>query len=223
MKTIKVTGKGNISLSPDEIQMRISMETQDYDYSMAIDKAESDINALREAFSEVGFNKEDLKTTSFNVEKNYKSYYDDNNNWHRDFEGYKVSHRLKLPFDNDNELLNKAIYQLASSGVDAEFRLVYTVKDTEAAKNELLAKAIADSKKKAEIMAASAEVSLGEIQAIDYSWGQIVFESEPMTGMDIPKYLRGPIGELPGESCCIDIVPDDIEANDTVTVLWEIK
>ena len=101
-----------------------------------------------------------------------------------------------------------------------EFRLSYTVKDPEAAKNELLGRAVADAGEKASVLTKAAGVALKEIQSIDYSWGQIDFEIQPMNRM------------LMAEDCCaapsagpsydLDIEPDDIEVSDTVTVIWEI-
>ena len=111
------------------------------------------------------------------------------------------------------------LYALANCPVDPEFHLTYTLKDPEAAKNELLAKAVADAKEKAAILATAAGVTLKEIQSVDYSWGEITFESRPIEPM------------MKTDGCCLmenarfdmDIEPDDIEAEDTVTVVWEIE
>ena len=45
--------------------------------------------------------------------------------------------------------------------------------DVEKCKNELLHKAIEDSIQKAQVLTIAANVKLGEIQAINYSWGEI--------------------------------------------------
>lgn len=105
--------------------------------------------------------------------------------------------------------------------VKPELRLSYTVKDPEAAKNELLGRAVTDAKEKAAALTRAVGVALKDIQSIDYSWGQINFEVQPMNRM------------LMAEECCeaptvasenydLNIEPDDIEVSDTVTVIWEI-
>ena len=43
----------------------------------------------------------------------------------------------------------------------------------------LLHKAIEDSIQKAQVLTTAANVKLGEIQAIDYSWGEIDFVTKP--------------------------------------------
>ncbi len=60
--------------------------------------------------------------------------------------------------------------------------------------------------------------SLGELVNIDYSWGQINFEVAPMTKLS----ALGESSEI-NDSYMMDIEPDDIEASDTVTIVWEIK
>ena len=127
---------------------------------------------------------------------------------------------MKVEFESDNDRLGKVLYALANCDVKPEFRLSYTVKDPEAAKNELLGRAVADAGAKASVLTKAAGVALKEIQSIDYSWGQIDFEIQPMNRM------------LMAEDCCaapsagpsydLDIEPDDIEVSDTVTVIWEI-
>ena len=59
----------------------------------------------------------------------------------------------------------------------------YTIKDVEAAKNELLGKAVAESKKKAQVLTDAAGVKLGNIISIDYSWGEIDIYSDVKYGM----------------------------------------
>lgn len=63
----------------------------------------------------------------------------------------------------------------------------------------------------------SGGVTLKDIQSIDYSWGEIEFEVSPM------KRLMKACAPAPAacEEACydMDIVPDDIEVADTVTIV----
>lgn len=90
------------------------------------------------------------------------------------------------------------------------------------AKNELLGKAVADAKEKAAVLTQAAGVTLKDIQSIDYSWGQINFEVQPMNRMLMAEEcLAKPMMDGAGRYD-MDIEPDDIEVSDTVTVIWEI-
>ena len=128
---------------------------------------------------------------------------------------------MKVEFESDNDRLGKILYALANCPVKPEFRISYTVKDPEAAKNELLGKAVSDAKDKAAVLTAAAGVSLKDIQNIDYSWGEIDFEVRPMNRALLADACMAPMDTGAG-SYDMDIEPDDIEVSDTVTVLWEI-
>ena len=121
--------------------------------------------------------------------------------------------------ESDNIRLGKILYALANSEIHPEFRISYTVKDPEAAKNEVLSKAVKDAKAKAVVLAEASGVSLKEMQTIDYSWGEFDLEVRPMQrDMVFESRLMVP------EGCYeMDIEPDDIEVTDTVTVVWEIS
>lgn len=84
-------------------------------------------------------------------------------------------------------------------------------------KEEVLKRAVENSKEKAEILATAAGVNLGEIQSIDYSWGEIDIRTSPVDMFEAKRTLALE------PSYDIDIEPDDIDVADTVTILWEIK
>ena len=91
------------------------------------------------------------------------------------------------------------------------------MKDTEEAKNALLGKAVADAKAKAQVLAQAAGVTLKDIQKIDYSWGELDLEVNPMGRMTLAKSCAV------ANSYDMNIEPDDIQVSDTVTVEWEIE
>lgn len=90
----------------------------------------------------------------------------------------------------------------------------------EKCKNELLHKAIEDSIQKAQVLTTAANVKLGEIQAIDYSWGEIDFVTKPLNEMRLMECTECEMS-APG-AYDIDIEADDINVIDTATVIWEI-
>ena len=218
-RTIKVTGKGVVKLKPDLIRISLTLQDVRIDYSEVLKESARQVEMLKDAFEKIGFCRNDLKTLNFNVDTENESYKDKNENWLRKFVGYKFTHYMKIEFDADNELLGKVLYALANVPVKPEFRISYTVRDVEKAKNLLLKDAVTDSKEKAAVLTEAAGVALGDIMAIDYSWGEIDFVS----GSTV-DYMSLHDDCLPcAGSIDMNIEPDDINVSDTVTVVWEIK
>lgn len=216
MRTIRVTGKGSVSVKPDTTSLKITFEGLYKDYEETVRKSSEKTKVLREAVEKSGLPGENLKTKDFSIQSEYESYRDYNNDYQQRFVGYKFHHRTEIKFPNDNKMLGRVLYELSVCSVKVEFSIGYTVKDKDAVKKEVIKRAVENSREKAEILATAAGVILGEIQSIDYSWGEIEIRTSPVDMLEI--------GSCAMESSYdIDIEPDDIDVADTVTILWEIK
>ncbi len=221
MRSIRVTGKGQIRIKPDTTRITMSLEGTYPEYSETLRRSSEDTERLKDLLDGFGFSRTDLKTLNFSIDTEYESYRD-KGAYKQRFIGYKFHHLMKVEFENDNARLGKVLYALANCPVRPEFRLSYTVADPEAAKNELLGKAVTDAREKASVLTQAAGVTLKDIQSIDYSWGEIDFEYRPMNGMLMAdNCIAAPLA-AEGENYDMDIEPDDIEVSDTVTVIWEI-
>ena len=221
MRTIRVTGKGQIKVKPDTTRITLSLEGTYPEYGETLRRSSQDMERLKDLLTDFGFERSDLKTLNFSVDTEYESYKDEGVYKQR-FVGYKFHHLMKVEFESDNDRLGKVLYALANCPVRPEFRLSYTVRDPEAAKNELLGKAITDAKEKASVLTQAAGVTLKNIQNIGYSWGEINFEVQPINRMLMADECMAAPMTVGAGSYDMDIEPDDIEVSDTVTVLWEI-
>ncbi len=221
MRTIRVTGKGQIKVKPDMTRITLSLEGLYPEYGETLRRSSEDTELLKDLLAGFGFERSDLKTLNFSVDTEYESY-KDKGTYKQRFVGYRFRHVMKVEFDSDNERLGRVLYALANCPVKPEFRLSYTVKDPEAAKNELLGKAVTDAQEKASVLTQAAGISLKDIQSIDYSWGQINFEVQPMNRMLMGDDCLAAPMMAEDASYDMDIEPDDIEVSDTVTVIWEI-
>ena len=134
MRTIRVTGKGQIKVKPDITRITMTITGVFKEYGETLRHSSEDTEALKDVLSAFGFERSDLKTLSFHVDTEYESYRDKNNDYKRRFVGYQFNHALKVEFESDNDRLGKILYALANGKVRPEFRISYTVKDPEAAK-----------------------------------------------------------------------------------------
>lgn len=216
-RIIRVTGKGNLKVHPDMTRITVELTGVCPEYDETLKQATLYTEDLKKLLVQFGFTRSDLKTLHFSVDTETESYKE--NDIYKDrFIGYRFTHSLKFEFDSDNKRLGKILYALAKSPLHPEFHLSYTVKDPEAVKNKLLGKAVKDAKEKAIVLTSAAGVSLGDMLSIDYSWGEIEFEERPLR-MDEDRMMC----EAPMASYDLDIEPDDIQASDTVTIVWAIK
>lgn len=163
-----------------------------------------------------GLSGKELKTVKFDVDSKYESYRDKNDNYKSRLVGFQYTQNLYIQFPNDNSQLGKILYELSHCDINVEFSIKHTVKDITAVKNELLVNAVQDSKNKAEFLSKASGATLGDIINIDYSWGEIEIYSEPIQNYCLAESTIS-------EPYNIDIEAEDIDLQDTVTIVWEIK
>ena len=152
MRTITVKGTGNVSAKPDYIILTLNIEALSETYDRAMSEAAERIEKMQGAAVRVGYHKEDLKTTSFDVQTRYENVKDRQGNYKREFAGYACTYRLKLAFDFDSKQLAKVISAIADCGAQPELSIAFTVKNPARVSEELLISATENAKTKAEIL-----------------------------------------------------------------------
>ncbi|MDD6881045.1 MAG: SIMPL domain-containing protein [Firmicutes bacterium] len=217
-RTITVKGTGNISVSPDYVIISMSLKSVDKDYEKALELAANKIENLNKALERIGFENKSVKTTTFNVQTEYDSVRDSNGNYKRVFEGYSCNHRLKVEFDFDTKLLAQSLSAISKYLAEPEISISFTVKDKAAVDEELLKSAAVNAKNKAQILCDASGVKLGDLINIDYNWGELNIYSQTDYCLE-EKCMTMPVDSLAD----IEIEPDDIKVNDSVTFVWEIK
>lgn len=125
MRTIRVTGKGQIKVKPDTTRITMSLEGAYPEYGEVLRHSSLDTERLKDVLSAFGFERSDLRTLNFNVEPEYESY-QDKTTYKRRFIGYKFRHMMKVEFLSDNDRLGKVLYALANCPLNPEFRLSYS-------------------------------------------------------------------------------------------------
>ena len=218
MRTIKVTGKGNLKVRPDLTRISITLSNKFKEYAEAMEHSSEDTEKLKKLLTGFGFESSDVKTLDFSVDAEYEGYRE-GDEYRQRLAGYRYRHVLFAEFGMDNDRLGHILYALAYSDLNPEFSVSYTVRDPEAVRNVLLGKAVSDAAEKASVLADSAGVVLKGIQNIDYSWGDAGMEVRPMGRM----MACGQNAAGAAKSFSMDIEPDDISLSDAVTVIWEIE
>lgn len=216
-RTITVKGSGKASAKPDYAVLAISLEAKHMDYEAAMDKAGTQLEQLKNSLTEAGFERDAVKTAHFNVRTDYRHTQDERGNYRNEFDGYVVSHSLKLSFDLDTERLTQALSTIAASLSNPQLNIVFAIKDPSAVNDELLRSAAENARKRADVLCEAAGVKRGPLLSIDYTWADRGIFSRTafdMSAESMPLMARG---KAP------DILPEDIDCEDEATFVWEIE
>lgn len=214
-RTITVKGIGKASAKPDLIILHMTLRVIDPVYEQSMEHMASSMNHLQRAVGQAGFAKEQLKTTSFEIDVEYENERDSLGNYTRVFKGYSCTHGLKLEFDLDITRLAGLFGHLAACTAKPEYSIAFAVKDRSTIGSDVLKTAVKDASTKAAILAEASGARLGQLLSIDYSWTELRFESDTRLG---DQHLV----------CCdtmmpmVDIEPEDVRVKDTVTFVWEL-
>ncbi len=215
-RTIAVKGVGSLRLKPDYVVIGLELEAKDEVYERAMSLSSERIDELTKALTEVGFGKDELKTTGFHVRADYRSEQNDQGNYVQVFDGYVCHTSLKLSFDLEMQKLGETISAIGSCRGAPEMNISFTVKEPEAVKSHLLKAAADNARGKAEVLCAASNVHLGELQRIEYNWSETPAYSRTAVTADrlvMPMMKNAFRAEMS---------PEEIELSDSAAFIWEI-
>ena len=142
MRELKVTGRGEIELVSDLIELRIEFTGTDRSNKKMLALCSSYVKSMQDELEEYGFHKEDLKLDSFRIRNTKGSRLIDSKK-------FEFVQNCKMRFHADMEKLGSALHALSSSKAKPSVQIEYTVRDPEAAKQQMIEKAVKDATAKA--------------------------------------------------------------------------
>lgn len=203
---IRVQGRGCVSTSPDEVVLTLVIAHEDRDYGKAVAGMNQRVEALRRAVAQAEEDPKALKTTSFQIttENDYV-------HGRHQFRGFCGEHRLELRLAFEHSRLGRVFSAVAGSDAKPQISMAFCSSDPEAIRQRVLADAVGNARRRAEVIAAAAGRKLGRIVAMDYGYTEIRVSSD--------QYAMGAgaVAEAP-----LELEPAEIESSDTVQIAWEL-
>ena len=195
---MRIVGTATKNFSPDTAKIYMNLDAVGKTADLAKSIFTNKSTLLTNIIKQLGFNPEDLRTEHFFVDKNYEY-----NNNKRVQNGFKADCTYSLVIDLDYQVLEQLITSLSQA---LEMRISYDVLLKEAKKEEqvVLDLAIADARNKAEVVAKSCGVTLGDIVGINYE--------------EAPSFIG--LRAVNSES---NLAPSDVTITKTIELMWEIK
>lgn len=212
---LKITGTGEMRVAPDLAVVNMTVKATDMDFNKAVQKLNEKTSQLHKKLLAAGFTREEIKTSQLNVQENGQwrdgNYIDS---------GFVATQSIELRFKRDQQRMGKLMDAFSEKkGAEALFHFGFTLSDQarQQAEEELIRKAIQDSRNKASVIAKASGVKLGKIRNIVY--GQPEMHPMPMyeSAMMDQGMRSGKSQGMP------DIEVQEIRMQDNITIYWEME
>jgi len=167
-ETITVTGLAEKDFESDQIIWSGSYSRKSLDLKEAYSQLKQDENNLKNYFTKKGINANEIIFSAVSIEKEYESrYYPDRNVTTNIFTGYKLTQNVTID-SKDMEKVEKTsreVTELIEQGIEfSSSSPSYYFSKLSELKIDLLAKASADAKVRAETIANNSGSGLGDIK-----------------------------------------------------------
>lgn len=181
METIKVTGSAEKNFISDLIVWKGFFSRKSMDLKSAYAQLKQDENVIRNYLSGKGIKDTNVVFSSVNIIKEYNYKTDQNGrSLGQEFSGYNLTQNVRIESSDVDKIdkISREATELIEQGIEftSSAPLFYYTKLTDI-KMDLLAKASADGKQRAEIIAKNAGSSLGKLKNANLGVFQITGEN----------------------------------------------
>ena len=207
-RTISLTGHGEVRAAPDIATLTLGVFTNAETANAALDANSAAMSKLFDALKQAGIADKDMQTSSLMVSPHYSDR--SSSSGQPETAGFDVSNNVSVTI-RDLKSLGKILDQAVSSGANQINGLSFGIENEGPVQDEARKRAVTEAKRKAELYAATAEISLGRIVLLNeggfYQPQPQMFQAARM------KEAAAPVPIAQGEqTVAID-----------VTMTWEIK
>jgi len=205
---ISFTGEGKVYSNPDTAFIDFSVVTQGTDISNVQDSNTKKMNKVIDFLKSFGIEDKDIKTTNYGL---YPQYTYENNQIPQ-IMGYQITQTLSVKIrktDTIGDILKKGV----TMGINQVNSLYFGIENDEQLKEQARQLAIADAKKKADVMASQIGIKLGKIVGF----------SENTSGYPVPVMYDAKASGMGGGGSSPNVQTGENEITLSVTIIYEIK
>lgn len=171
-RQLQIRGEASIQVAPDLGILNIQLNAHGMEFSKAISGLSALEKDVLKKLEKIGYKREQVKTADFSVYENRVWYegrsYDS---------GYVARQSMSLEFANTKEKIGEILNTFATEDTNMELSFTFGLSQSleQAKSDEVIALAVKDAKRNADLIAAASGVSLGHVLRIDYHVDASVF------------------------------------------------
>jgi uncharacterized protein YggE len=207
--TLTSTAEGSVDVTPDIVNVTLGVVSNGKTAAEALEANSKDMNAAIEAIKAAGVAEKDIGTSGFNVSPIYAPRPDNQPDAPAKVIGYEVSNQVTVTI-RDLKASGAILDKVVAAGANRVSGISFDVSDPSASADAALKDAIAQSKKKAELMADAADLKLVRIVSITTDGG-----ARPMFAAYDGAMLRAAKAPTP-------IMAGSRTVTAMATIVWEI-
>jgi len=196
-----VIGEGRATAAPDYARIRSGVSTNAKTVKEASDANAKIMNNLIAALADAGIAKKDIQTSQFSIEPVYTS---PSSNDAPKLSGYRVSNQVNVTIHQISQV-GDILDRLVKAGATDAGNVAFLVSDREKALDQAREAAVADARRKADLYAHAAGVTLGRV-----AWITESADFQPVPPMTVGRM------SAPAKSTPIEAGEDTITARVTV-------
>lgn len=219
---LKIIGKSKKVLVPDLANFTFSFDVKDKTQTIAQSKLIKETNKLIDKLQRMGYNKNDIKFLSFNVEDDFEYSGDKPKRI-----GSTAKSEIELAINYDPIKISEFIDSIGSSNF-SYLEYTFNLEVSESLKNStrdiLIKNAIDNARQSAKVISESANIQLGEIKNIEYR--DLVFNFSSHGDLLPPPPPSPDMLEIRTSDTRLrfeNITLKDTEVYEEVVVTWNIK
>jgi uncharacterized protein len=205
---ISVSGEANVSVAPDLAQVEGGVTTEAKTAREASEGNNAAMGKVLLALKGAGIDEKDYQTSRLSLQPQYAPAQPNRNT--PQITGYRASNRVTIKVRDVTKVAN-VIDTLVGAGANEIGGINFIVTQASKALDEARTKAVADARRKAEIYAKAAGVTLGEPISISEE------------GAAPPPVFRGKMAAPMAVNSPAPVAPGEEQLSITVNVTWAIK
>lgn len=205
MRTITVSASGQVSAEPDMANVSSGVVTEAATAREALTRNSAAMKKLIAGLKSAGVEAKDIQTTSFNVNPVYSN---PREGQAPEITGYQVNNQVTIRARNLDKL-GDILDGMVSLGANQMNGLSFEVSKADTLRDDARKDAVANARRRAELIAAAAGATLGEVQTISEDAND--YQPRPMA------YARAAMAE----AVPVERGTATLEAR--VTVTWALK
>ena len=220
-RTISVTGRATVTCPAEITVVNTVVSGKEDTFKEAMIKMTETTVKLKDAIEAAGLPRSSLKTSSLNVKQAYrkmkigKDRYD-NDKFEDVPDGFEYSQNVSFEFENNNDILSKAVTNIVDKGITPRIWFGFKTKDQEGFKIRALSEATKNARSEAEAIVSVLGAKLGRIVSIDHD-KRFDYDYDD----DSEVCANHCIGSCADMS--LDVDPEDISGTQKVSIAWEIE